>query len=234
MKRMISLVILLLCLLSHALAAPQAVYPEGEPLSLSVEPLMNFGKNDSTIYRIAAPNGQDLYVVCDSMTPVLHVFDAEYDGVDDLVVTVASGATNAVSKLFVLRDGQYMSVDDSTAEGLFNVAFYPQLGLVGSHGTSGYAGALHEDILLRWKGNRLVPVRRAICNEKTETNMQGSQYTHTTWMQVLHSRVYTYNWDYPGEESLLFEETYDMETQGMEDAYLAFYQREQAALWQGL
>jgi hypothetical protein len=101
------------------------------------------------------------------------------------------------------------------------------------HAVSGEAGALHEEVLLRWEGHRLIPVRRAVCHYRQEGYSQEDVYTQTTWYNVLHARVYAIGAPGYGDQ-LLWEETYDMQANGMDAAYDAFYRREQNALWQGL
>lgn len=233
MKRMIGLTILACLFALSALAAPRA-YDIGNPLALPMEALDNPEGYASTVFRITAPNGQSLYVVSVMERPVVHGLDVNFDGAEDLAVMVSSGASNEVYRLFIRQGEEYLPVYDSTEEGLFNPAFYPDARLVGSHGSSGYAGALHEDILLRWEGSRLIPVRRAVCESRQEMVDDEQGYTMKTWYQLLHARVYAYDRDGLGEDHLLYEEIYDMEAQGMEDGYTAFYRREQDALWEGL
>jgi hypothetical protein len=240
MKRLIWLILLCLTLLPMtAQAVPKPSYIDGDPLPLPVEVLDSpypanewFGMAPVAV-RMTAPNGQALYFASQFLQPVAHAADVNFDGVDDLVVTVDPGGTNIIYRLFIRRDGRYVPVDDGHEKGLYNPQLYPRQGLVASHAVSGEAGALHEEVLLRWEGHRLIPVRRAVCHYRQEGYSQEDVYTQTTWYNVLHARVYAIGAPGYGDQ-LLWEETYDMQANGMDAAYDAFYRREQNALWQGL
>ena len=240
MKRMLA-VILLSCLLPAAcLAAPEGIYLSDTPhLQLSFElvdsPYPKGEEMGPVIMRLTAPNGQSLhFVTWMTSDPVVHSADVNFDGADDLAVMVSSGATNSVYRLFVRQGERYVAVDDGQEEGLFNPVLYPELGLVESQGTSGLAGALHENILLKWEGTRLVPVRRAVCANDQTNNFQDDAYTVTDWFNILRSRVLDYTGAQYGDPLVLFDEIYNMNALGMEEDYLDFYQREQDALWQGI
>lgn len=227
MKRLI----LLFCMVLVAMAF-SAQAQGGTILSLPAQVLDKpEGFMEQIIVRITAPNGQDLHVISNLEQPVIISRDVNFDGVDDLEIMVMSGASNAAFRLFVYLDGRYVPVNDSTEQGLYNPEYDQEAGLVISRVNHGYAGALHETILLQWQRSRLVPVRRAVCEELSQFLLDGQTYTKTTWQNVLHARVYDQS--FPGEPVLLFEEQFNMEAMDM-DAYDAFYRREQAALWQGL
>ncbi len=233
MKRLLAILLLLCLVPGVCLAVPvgTSVYDAPE-MRLPFE-LLDSSPSAGGIMRVTAPNGQALHFVSWLTTPVVHSLDVNFDGVEDLAVMVSSGASNSVFRLFIRQEKGYVAVDDRQEEGLFNFALYPQLGLVASQGTSGLAGALHETTLLRWEGHRLVPLRSALCESLKTYADHDDAYTTTTWNNILHARVFAY--DQNGiNPVLLFEETYDMDAQGMEDAYLAFFQREQDALWQGI
>lgn len=237
-KRLLLLALALVCLVPASLAAPEGISVYDTPqlplphelVDSPYEPGAEFGP---VILRITAPNGQPLHVVSDISTPVVHSLDVNFDGADDLAVMVSSGASNAVFRLFIKQGDRYQAVDDGQEEGLFNPVVYPGLQLVMSQGTSGLAGALHESTLFRWDGNRLAPVRGAAVENAVTTQEQEGAFTTTHWYNQLYARVYAYG-PVGTEPELLFDETYDMEVQGMGEAYDAFYQREQQALWQGM
>lgn len=240
MKRLFA-ILLLSCMMSAvSFAAPAGTSIYDAPLlqlefELVDSPYAQGAEFGPVIMRITAPGGQMLHVVTSVPSQAaVHSMDVNFDGVDDLAVMVSSGATNSVFRLFVKQGERYVAVDDGQEEGLFNPVFYPALGLVESQGTSGLAGALHESTLLRWEGTRLVPLRRAVCENRQTMENEADSYTVITWINMLHSRVMDYTDAKPGEPAILFEESYDMEAQGMEDAYDAFYKREQEALWQGI
>lgn len=240
MKRLLA-VILLSCLLPAAcFAAPEGIYISDTPhLQLSYElvdsPYPKGEEMGPVIMRLTAPNGQSLHFITWMTTDlIVHSADVNFDGADDLAVMVSSGATNSVYRLFVKQGERYVAVDDGQEEGLFNPVLYPEFGLVESQGTSGLAGALHENILFKWEGTRLIPVRRAVCENEQTTSFQNDAYTVTEWFNVLRSRVWDYTGAQQGDPLVLFDETYDMDALGMEEGYLDFYQREQDALWQGI
>lgn len=236
MKRLSLILILALLLPLLALAAPEARYPDAPPLQLPVELLDSpqAGPDGPWMVRMTAPNGQPLHFVSQIPEPVAHSVDVNFDGVEDLAVLVASGASNMLYRLFLMQGDRYVPVFDSTEEGLFNFTLYPTAGLVASHATSGMAGALHEDLLLRWEGTRLIPIRRAVSEQLQETAFDDKSYTERTWHERLRVRVYDYASGTPGEPQLLFDEQFDMGAEGNTDAYLIFFQLEQQALWQGL
>lgn len=240
MKRLLA-VILLSCLLPAAcLAAPEGIYISDTPhLQLSYElvdsPYPKGEEMGPVIMRLTAPNGQSLHFITWMTTDlIVHSADVNFDGADDLAVMVSSGATNSVYRLFVKQGERYVAVDDGQEEGLFNPLLYPEFGLVESQGTSGLAGALHENILFKWEGTRLIPVRRAVCENEQTTSFQDDAYTVTEWFNILRSRVWDYTGAQQGDPLVLFDEIFDMNALGMEEAYLDFYQREQDALWQGI
>ncbi len=238
-KLLLTLVCLQILLLPPALFTASGASVDDAPhLDLPFEVVDSPYKPGETwgpvILRITAPNGQRLHYVSDLPKPVVQRMDANFDGVDDLAVMVSSGATNSVYRLFILQGDQYVAVDDGQEEGLFNLVLHPQYKLVESQGTSGLAGALHEKLLMKWEDNRLVPLRRAFCENLETSTFENDQYTVTTWHNVLHARVVDYSRGLFEDPVTLFDETFDMDVQGMEDKYLNFYQREQAALWQGL
>lgn len=237
MKRLLPILLACLLLPVLAVAAPAAQFIDTQPLSLEAEVLDS--PDDEAAYgpfilRLQAPSGQELHLLSWLKSPRVYSQDVNFDGQEDLAVVVSSGASNEVYRLFLNLEGRYVPVNDGTEEGLFNLALYPQAGLIGSHGSSGYAGALHEDLIFRWQGSRLLPVRKAVCQLKSDTVFNEESYTVTTWSQVLLARVYDLSGGRAAEPLLLFEESYDMQAQGMGEDYLAYYQREQQALWQGL
>lgn len=233
MKRLACILLLACCLVLSAQATRKPSYIESSPLNISVEALDHPGIFGPFIFRMVAPNGQTIHFISQFEYPVAHSVDVNFDGVEDLAVMVDSGATNSVYRLFIRQGDQFVPADHGEELGLFNPAFYASLGLVGSHGTSGEAGALHEDVLYRWQGTSLVPVRRAVCEHLRAESMADNLYTTTTNYDLLHARVLAPSPE-GGSEVVLHEEVHNMRTMGMEKAYDAFYQREQDALWQGL
>lgn len=222
-----------------ALAAPEPIYPEGEYLNLPIE-VLDSPYDDGEWYgsaplalRMTAPNGQDIYFVSSFLKPIVEEMDVNFDGIQDLVVMVDPGGTNVIYRLFIWQDGKYVPVNDGDERGLYNLRLYPKQKLVGINAVSGEAGALHEETLLKWEGNRLIRVRRAVCFHKEEVNFSDNVVTQSTWYNIFHARVYRYDQDGFVEEPI-WEGYHDTVAQGMDKAYDAFYESEQRALWSGL
>ena len=190
--------------------------------------------SSALIMCMTAPNGQTLHFIAGFSSPVVYALDVNFDGVEDLAVLVSPGGTNEVYRLFIHQGEHYVPVDDGQEAGLCNPAFFPDSGLVLSRGVSGLAGALHEDMLFRWEDARLLPLRSAECGAYVEEYSQEGALITKKWADMLHAKVYAYQDGNLWDKTLVFEETFNMTTQGMEEALNAFQKREQEALWQGL
>lgn len=237
MKKWMVVCVALLLALPLLAGAEKALRPQDrEPLALPMEVLdsPNVELSPALIMRMTAPNGQVLHFIAEFMHPVAYALDVNFDGAEDLAVLVSPGGTNEVYRLFIHQGERYVPVDDGQEEGLYNPAFFPESGLVLSHGVSGLAGALHEDILFGWEGARLIPLRSAVCAAYVEEYSQEDAYIIKTWADVLQAKVYAYRDGNLWDKTLMFEESFNMKTQGMEEAFSAFQGREQEALWQGL
>ena len=201
-------------------------YEQQQPGSLS---RVGETRNEGVIYCYTAPNGQLIYFDGDEQTPEITQEDVNFDGRSDLVITTTFGASNYFCELFVFDGSQYVRVAHPFMEyGFCNYQLYPQQRMVGSHANNGYAGALHEDILLRWEGTQLKMVRRAIADTAVVDEYFGDRFVSTTYAErvTVTIRDYTTN-QYDG--NVIFEETLDLNAMDSN-----FFTREETALWQGL
>lgn len=133
---------------------------------------------DGAIYRYTAPNGQAIYFNSDSAeededavtrAPVVRMEDVNFDGVDDLVVITAIGASNDFSEFYVWDGTQYVYVPHyGTVGGLANLTLDATRGYVISNANNGYAGLLHETAIYRWAGTELQLVRKLTADTKDE------------------------------------------------------------------
>lgn len=184
------------------------------------------------IHQYIAPNGQSIYFVSMEEEPPITFRDVNFDGVTDIVVFVTMGASNFFTEFFVYDTaaGEYVRAEHRGIDyGLCNYQLYPEYGIVESQAVNGYAGALHEYCLFRWKGTDLELIRRAVSEELTETTFDADAYTHTTYKDILHMTVR----DYQAGESggtLLWEQTITLE----DTEYRDIFNEEDEALWQGI
>ena len=84
---------------------------------------------------------------------IYEVADVNFDGYNDLVIATAIGASNAIYTFYLWDEAARTFV---WYEGplLWNYALYPEEDCVTSHGTSGWAGLLHEDRVYTWSADR--------------------------------------------------------------------------------
>lgn len=182
------------------------------------------------IYRHTAPNGQELYFTTSMMDPIVEFEDVNFDGMNDIVVMLASGASNAYYAFFVYDEDAdtYYRVDcEHSDTGLANFQLYPELGIVLSHSNDGNAGAMHNYMLFTWEDGWLKHLRSATSvNVEEYTSFWGGS-TVTTW----HDRIRIVVWDYSGDEAVkLFEEIITLK----DAEYRDIFNEEMEALWQGL
>lgn len=185
--------------------------------------------NGDYIMACDAPNGQRLYFTSIEKKPVIKMEDVNFDGVSDIVVFTAMGASNHFCEFFVCDDGQYRMAEHYGAEnGLCNYHLMPEKGLVVTQANNGSAGALHDRCIFRWDGTNLQLVRRAVSRELTETDWQQDRYTTTTYLQKLRVTIRDYTGDeYEGK--VIWEEMVELD-----GTVPDFFERENQALWQGL
>lgn len=215
---------------------PEYVVLTGEMLAYHNAEIRKVGEsyNGDSIYSWVAPNEQTLYFTA-LEDPIIKFEDVNFDGHEDVVVFIIRGASNFFTEFFVWDDGQYVYARHPGMEyGICNYHLYPEYGIVHSDANNGSAGAEHEDVLLRWEGNELRAIRRAISENAKEITWfsDGGGYNVYTDLQNLHVRV----WDYAagGVEGKLIYETY-ISHQALENAdiYNRLFAGEQEALWKG-
>jgi len=185
--------------------------------------------NGDYIMACDAPNGQRLYFTSIEKKPVIKMEDVNFDGVADIVVFTAMGASNHFCEFFVCDDGQYrMAEHDGAEHGLCNYHLMPEKGLVVTQANNGSAGALHDHCIFRWDGGNLRLIRRAVSKELTETDWQQDRYTTITYLQKLRVTIRDYTGDeYEGK--VIWEEIVELD-----GTVPDFFERENEALWAGL
>ena len=185
---------------------------------------------DSNIHQITAPNGQALYFTAIEAEPPVVYADVNFDGLEDIVVTVASGAANFYSIFFVQTASGYVRAnwDAGDDTGLPNYQLHPDLGLVSTHANNGWAGLLHDDCLFRWEGASLVWVRRSVCDMYHEFTYGEGFYTGTAYNDRVQWRVTERAQD--GAETILHEAVLTAE----EASQPGVFDEGQEALWEGV
>ena len=165
---------------------------------------------------------------------MLKMEDVNFDGHEDVVITIIRGASNFFAEFFVWDNGQYVYVrhpgEDSA---LCNYQLYPEYGLVHSGANNGYAGDLHEDVLFRWEGTKLEAIRRAVSEEHCVMTDTPEVFSLTYDNRTLHVRV----WDYSlnvNEGELVYETLIDIDTLSDSEAHRNAFAGEQEALWRGI
>ena len=216
---------------------PEYVTLTGEMVSDRNADIRKVGEsyNGDFIYSWPAPNGQTLYFTA-LEDPVIQYEDVNFDGHEDVVVFIIRGASNFFTEFFVWDDGQYVYARHPGLDyGICNYHLYPEYGIVHSDANNGSAGAEHEDVLMRWEGNELRVIRRAVSENATEMTRfsDGGGYTIHTDLQNLRVRV----WDYTNgiaEGELIYETIISHQSLDSADTYSRLFAGEQEALWRGI
>ncbi|MBR5547118.1 MAG: SH3 domain-containing protein [Clostridia bacterium] len=216
---------------------PEYVTLTGEMVSDHNADIRKIGEcyNGDFIYSWPAPNGQTLYFTA-LEDPVIQYEDVNFDGHKDVVVFIIRGASNFFTEFFVWDDGQYVYArHPGLTQGICNYHLYPEYGIVHSDANNGSAGAEHEDVLLRWEGNELRVIRRALSENATEMTRfsDGGGYTIHTDLQNLRVRV----WDYTkgiAEGELIYETFISHQALDSAETYSRLFAGEQEALWRDI
>ena len=185
---------------------------------------------DKYIHSLLAPNGKPVYFVSQEEEPFVLLKDVNFDGVEDMVVTVTLGASNFGCEFFVWHDGSYVPVRHGGADSLVNYELYPELGLVETYVDEGVAGAFHERTLWRWNGTDLQRVRTAYSQEAETWSSGDGTYTVVTNNNLVWIRV----WDVVDGSSVvppMMDVTVPLRD---EQALQAAEQEELRLFWQGL
>ncbi len=157
--------------------------------------VIGYAPNGDRIIRLKAPdNGQELYFVSQQDKPTVYWDDVNFDGVRDLVVAVAQGASNQFCLFFVRSGASYVSVRMNGMEnGVCNYQLYPKQRLVLSYANNGSAGACHEYALLRWNGSNLNVIRKAVSDTLVTNTTQNGLMVQTTDPNQIKITVCDYN-----------------------------------------
>lgn len=191
--------------------------------------------NGDTIYSWTAPNGQSLYFAAPGEAS-LQFEDVNFDGHEDVIVYIIRGASNFFTEFFVWEDGRYEYVHHPDLDyGICNYQLFPEYGIVQSYINNGSAGAEHEQVLLRWEGNQLRAIRKAVSETVTETTWLegGTAYNVHTDLSNLRVRV----WDCADASSgseLIYETFISQQALENSESYSLFFNGEREALWQGI
>ncbi len=186
--------------------------------------------NGDLIRRCILPEGQPLYFTAMDEQGAYEWADVNFDGHDDLVIHVASGASNRFSEFFVYdaATGWYHPVEHiGLDEGFGNYALKD--GYIVSHQTDGSAGLLHETYIFRWEDGALRLLRQAVATNRQEWAMTGEGEQTILY----HDEVEMYILDFTmaaADGETIWSRTVRT---GTEDVYAAL-EEEEKALWQGL
>ena len=183
------------------------------------------------IHQYTAPNGQKIYFTATEDEVNLTFQDVNFDGIEDIVVLTALGASNFFSEFFVYDTeiGEYVrAVADSSEERLCNYQLYPEYDLVATYTNAGNAGALHVVNLYRWEDTDLKLIRTATSDEWSESSFEGDVYTQVIRGDLLHITVRDYTHGYEG--TVIFDQVITKEAAETRD----IFSEEQEALWMGI
>ena len=175
--------------------------------------------NDLNVYRFTAPIGQQLDFTSydEAENYPVRTEDVNFDGTDDLVVTVALGASNSWHQFFLWNGSEYEHASWNCGDetGLPNLSLFPELGLVSTYCNAGSAGLENALRLYRWDGAQLLVVRYAV---------SASTDSGTILLRVFEADYA----DGEREDRLLFEQEY-----AANDAE-ALLTKENELLWDGI
>lgn len=187
---------------------------------------------DRYIHRIEAPNGQALYYLSTEEDAFVTARDVNFDGVDDLVVFSARGASNAWVLFFVWDGNAYVRATWDAGEdtGLPNYELLAGDGLVLASSNDGWAGGLHHRRLYRWEGTDLRLVRSAVSEEYHQMAVDGQTGAVVTTTYHDRMSVRVTEPDGQGGYRVLWEGVVT-EEQAANDPQA--FSQEEAAFWQG-
>lgn len=199
------------------------------------------------ICSFTAPNGQEVYYIsghpqadyyendgieCGMPDPMIDSVDANFDGVDDIIVTTVIGASNAFQAIYLNVDGQYVLANHDACwqTDLPNVWFDAERQLVIAQGSNGMAGMLHDTYVFRWDGTNLRLIRRAISTSRETITQEGDRILEWADDGLVHGTVLDYA---NGEESVLWQGEIDVMNASMEETN-EYLTAEDEALFSGL
>lgn len=199
-----------------------------QPISINVEAVGNAANGDK-IFRIIAPETtQSLFFTSAVEKPAVYQQDVDFDGIKDLIVSTASGASNEYVAFFVRRGYEYVPVQvPGWGYQLCNYQLYPQRRLVVSSANNGAAGALHETTIFCWDGTALKPLRSAVGEMAVDDYDQNGLLISATNPQLVRLTVRDHS-SGVSEGEILYEKTVLMAAMQTE------LPLQLDALWQGL
>ena len=187
---------------------------------------------DRYIHRIEAPNGQALYYLSKEEEAFVTCRDVNFDGMEDIVVISAQGASNTWFLFFVWDGENYVRAgwDAGDDTGLPNYELLAGEGLVLASCDDGLAGGLHRYWLYRWEGTDLRLVRSAVSEMDQETAIDAQAGTIVTTVRNNRMSVRVTEPDGQGGYRVLWEGIVT-EEQAANDPQA--FSQEEAAFWQG-
>lgn len=183
------------------------------------------------IRRYDAPNGQAIYYLAgyEGLEERAQLVDVNFDGVEDVVLLTAQGASNVRHEFYVWDGAQYVLAQRNAAEdGLYNYQLLPDQGLVVSDANNGMAGALREMHVFRWEGTRLSLVRSAVSDYASTTVWEGNHGVTTVDYGVIRFTVR----EGAGEQAVLWEREIAADQLSQEASTVL--NEWESALWEGL
>ena len=187
---------------------------------------------DRYIHRIEAPNGQALYYLSKEEEAFVTCRDVNFDGMEDIVVISAQGASNTWFLFFVWDGENYVRAgwDAGDDTGLPNYELLAGDGLVLASSNDGWVGGLHHRRLYRWEGTDLRLVRSAVSEMDQETAIDAPAGTIVTTVRNNRMSVRVTEPDGQGGYRVLWEGIVT-EEQAANDPQA--FSQEEAAFWQG-
>ena len=187
---------------------------------------------DRYIHRIEAPNGQALYYLSKEEEAFVTCRDVNFDGMEDIVVISAQGASNTWFLFFVWDGENYVRAgwDAGDDTGLPNYELLAGDGLVLASSNDGWVGGLHHRRLYRWEGTDLRLVRSAVSEEYHQMAVDGQTGAVVTTTYHDRMSVRVTEPDGQGGYRVLWEGIMT-EEQAANDPQA--FSQEEAAFWQG-
>lgn len=197
-------------------------------LSLGNPRIVGTNTEGDFIFAYDAPNEETLYFVSMENEPVVEKTDVNFDGMNDLVIHTARGASNQFSELFVFDGASYRRAKGSGSDARFaNFSLYPEENLLVTYANNGYAGALHEKLMYRWNGHELELLRSAVSALTAENVSDDISSAKITYHQQLHLIISDFISEDNGS-SVVFESIYSL------DDVDSLFQAEEEFFWNNL
>lgn len=183
---------------------------------------------DGYIHRLTAPNGQELYFEAVEQEPYARAMDVNFDGQDDLVISVSRGASNFFDLLFVWDGAGYVQAQVPVHDGqVCNMSLYPEWGLVTSDVNDGYA--MGSEAILIWEDTRLRMLRLSVSETDRDVQMDSQTMTTVEHFDRIRTRIYDFTTGVPNGE-VIWDRTHTT----MDYTEGTAVQEREAALWQGI